>query len=59
MSEAAPEPRVLPLEGVRVIDVSTFISGPFATTQLAEFGAEVIKLELPVVGDPLDRKSVV
>jgi formyl-CoA transferase len=47
MSEAAPELRILPLEGVRVIDVSTFISGPFATTQLAEFGAEVIKLEPP------------
>ena len=59
MSEAAPEPRVLPLEGVRVIDVSTFISGPFATTQLAEFGAEVIKLELPVVGDPLRKFGTV
>jgi succinyl-CoA:(S)-malate CoA-transferase subunit B len=59
MSEPAPEPRVLPLEGVRVIDVSTFISGPFATTQLAEFGAEVIKLELPVVGDPLRKFGTV
>ena len=59
MSEAAPEARVLPLEGVRVIDVSTFISGPFATTQLAEFGAEVIKLELPVVGDPLRKFGTV
>lgn len=59
MSEAASDPRVLPLEGVRVIDVSTFISGPFATTQLAEFGAEVIKLELPVVGDPLRKFGTV
>ena len=59
MSEAAPEPRVLPLEGVRVIDVSTYISGPIATTQLAEFGAEVIKLELPVVGDPLRKFGTV
>ena len=59
MSETTPEPRVLPLEGVRVIDVSTFISGPFATTQLAEFGAEVIKLELPVVGDPLRKFGTV
>jgi succinyl-CoA:(S)-malate CoA-transferase subunit B len=44
---------------VRVIDVSTFISGPFATTQLADFGAEVIKLELPVVGDPLRKFGTV
>jgi succinyl-CoA:(S)-malate CoA-transferase subunit B len=59
MPETASEARVLPLEGVRVIDVSTFISGPFATTQLAEFGAEVIKLELPVVGDPLRKFGTV
>jgi crotonobetainyl-CoA:carnitine CoA-transferase CaiB-like acyl-CoA transferase len=59
MSETTSEARVLPLEGVRVIDVSTFISGPFATTQLAEFGAEVIKLELPVVGDPLRKFGTV
>lgn len=44
-----------PLDGVRVIDLSSFIAGPFCTTQLAEFGAEVIKLELPVVGDALRR----
>ncbi|MGE5202682.1 MAG: CoA transferase, partial [Acidobacteriota bacterium] len=39
-----------PLAGIRVIDLSSFISGPFCTTQLGEFGAEVIKLELPKVG---------
>ena len=44
-----------PLDGIRVIDVSSFISGPFCTTQLAEFGAEVIKCELPGVGDPLRK----
>jgi crotonobetainyl-CoA:carnitine CoA-transferase CaiB-like acyl-CoA transferase len=36
---------VTPLGDCRVIDVSTFLAGPFCTTQLAEFGAEVIKLE--------------
>lgn len=46
-------PKARPLDGIRVIDVSSFISGPFCTTQLAEFGAEVIKCELPGVGDPL------
>jgi crotonobetainyl-CoA:carnitine CoA-transferase CaiB-like acyl-CoA transferase len=43
------------LGGCRVIDVSSFLAGPFCSTQLAEFGAEVIKIELPVVGDPLRK----
>lgn len=56
MSEPAPKPLApMPLEGVRVVDVSSFLAGPFCTTQLAEFGAEVFKLELPVVGDPLRK----
>ncbi|MBT2302515.1 CoA transferase [Variovorax paradoxus] len=41
------------LEGVRVIEIGTFISGPFAATLLADFGAEVLKLELPEGGDPM------
>ena len=43
------------LDGCVVIDASSFIAGPFCTTQLAEFGAEVIKVELPGVGDPLRK----
>ena len=46
---------VTPLGDCRVIDVSTFLAGPFCSTQLAEFGAEVIKLELPRVGDALRK----
>ena len=46
---------VLPLSGVRVLDVSSFIAGPFCTTQLGEFGAEIVKCELPGVGDPLRK----
>jgi crotonobetainyl-CoA:carnitine CoA-transferase CaiB-like acyl-CoA transferase len=46
---------VRPLQGIRVIEVASFIAGPFCATQLAEFGAEVIKLELPGVGDALRR----
>ncbi len=46
---------VLPLAGLTVIDVSSFIAGPFCTTQLGEFGAEIIKCELPGVGDPLRK----
>lgn len=44
-----------PLSGIRVIEVANFIAGPFCATQMAEFGAEVIKLELPGVGDALRR----
>lgn len=44
-----------PLDDIRVIDVSSFLAGPFCSTQLAEFGAQVYKVELPKVGDPLRR----
>jgi succinyl-CoA:(S)-malate CoA-transferase subunit B len=49
------EPEIMPLDGCRVIDVSSFLAGPFCSTQLAEFGAEVIKLELPGGGDALRK----
>lgn len=40
-----------PLDGVRIIDATTMISGPFATMMLADQGAEVIKIEHPDGGD--------
>ncbi len=40
-----------PLRGVRVIDVTSVIAGPFATNLLADFGAEVVKVEQPGAGD--------
>jgi crotonobetainyl-CoA:carnitine CoA-transferase CaiB-like acyl-CoA transferase len=52
---ARAQSTVKPLEGIRVIDVSSFLAGPFCSTQLAEFGAEVIKIELPAVGDALRK----
>jgi formyl-CoA transferase len=42
-----------PLQGVRVIEMGTLIAGPFCARILAEFGAEVIKIESPDGGDPL------
>lgn len=44
-----------PLHGLRVIEMGTLIAGPFAARLLAEFGAEVIKIEPPDGGDPLRR----
>jgi crotonobetainyl-CoA:carnitine CoA-transferase CaiB-like acyl-CoA transferase len=52
--EADPRRR-LPLAGVRVLDAATFVAAPFCGTILADFGAEVIKIEQPVVGDALRR----
>ena len=41
------------LSGLKVIELGQLIAGPFAAKTLADFGAEVIKIEPPVVGDPL------
>ena len=42
---------MLPLEGIRVLDLSRLLPGPFATMLLGDFGAEVIKIEDPIQGD--------
>jgi len=42
-----------PLAGIRVLDLGNLIAGPFAATLLGDFGAEVIKVEQPRVGDAL------
>lgn len=42
-----------PLRGITVIELGTLIAGPFASRIMAEFGAEVIKIESPDGGDPL------
>jgi len=42
-----------PLKGLKVIELGTLIAGPFCARILAEFGAEVIKIESPDGGDPL------
>ena len=43
------------LQGIRVLDLGTFIAGPHCATILGEFGAEVIKVEPPGAGDSLRR----
>ena len=42
-----------PLEGIRVLDLSRLVAGNMVSLQLADFGAEVIKIEDPRKGDPL------
>lgn len=44
-----------PLSGVKVVELGTLIAGPFCSRILAEFGAEVIKIEAPGEGDPLRK----
>ncbi|MBA5760305.1 CoA transferase, partial [Escherichia coli] len=45
------EPRALPLAGVKVLDFSRVLAGPWCAMVLADFGAEVIKVEHPARGD--------
>ncbi len=47
-----------PLSDLRVIELGTLIAGPFCARLMAEFGAEVIKIETPVEGDPLRKWRV-
>jgi len=42
----------LPLQGLRVLDLASFIAAPVATTVMGDYGAEVIKIEPPGEGDP-------
>lgn len=53
--DAAPEP-ARPLDGIRVVGLEQYMSGPYCTMVLADSGAEVIKIERPGTGDP--RRSI-
>ena len=40
------------LDGIKILDVTNYIAGPFATMLLGDLGAEVYKIETPEGGDP-------
>jgi crotonobetainyl-CoA:carnitine CoA-transferase CaiB-like acyl-CoA transferase len=48
-----------PLAGVRVLELGSFIAGPFAGQLLGDYGAEIVKVEPPGDGDPMRRWGVV
>ena len=52
MASVPPE---LPLSGVRIIDLTRILSGPFCTMILGDMGADVVKIEGPDDGDPIRR----
>ena len=55
---AAPDPSLThqtPLQGLRVLELGQLIAGPFAAKTLADFGADVVKIETPKTGDPLRK----
>jgi crotonobetainyl-CoA:carnitine CoA-transferase CaiB-like acyl-CoA transferase len=57
-TDAASAEKPLPLEGVKVLDLARLIAGGVIGTLMADFGAEVVKIEAPGKGDPLRAWSV-
>ena len=45
-------------DGIKVIDCASFIAGPAAATVMSDFGAEVVKIEPPGMGDPYRRRAL-
>jgi crotonobetainyl-CoA:carnitine CoA-transferase CaiB-like acyl-CoA transferase len=54
-AEASETEARFPMAGIRVLDLGTFLAGPHAASVLGEFGAEVLKIEHPIAGDPMRR----
>lgn len=55
MEDCQPNPAGGPLAGLKVVELGQLIAGPFAARTLADFGADVVKVEPPVLGDPLRK----